>query len=289
MFNSTTREASVARQASEARNPKIPAFLRFVTWVECLVVFSTAAVLFFLPALGRELWAWGPPPFNSRYIGAIYFAALAPLVVLAATGRWAPGRVVLWMIFTFTTCIMFAMFVHAYYFEWTRPATYAFWFLYLFLPFNSAVHLYLLRHLNVADSQPTPRLWQWILTVAALGLGAYGLMLFLAPETATAFWPWPVDAFHGRMYMATFLTSAVGAWLIRKRAAPSEYFTLGLTLFILGTASILGVLVTNPTVPVERQADLTALGTWLYFLMNIVCAVMGGGLMWVGWRETAKP
>lgn len=277
MFNWTTN------------NQKIPPFLRFVTWVECVVVFSTAAVLFFLPALGKELWAWGPPPFNSRYIGAIYFAALAPLIMFAITGRWAPGRVVLWMIFIFTTAIMLAMLIHTYNFEWTRWSTYAFWFLYLFLPLNSAIHLYLLRHLGVTDARPTPWTWRWVLTIAAIGLSVYSLWLFLAPEAATVFWPWPVDAFHGRIYMATFATPAVGAWLIRKRAAPSEYVTLGLTLLILGAASILGVLITNPTVPTERQVDLTALGTWLYFLMNLACAMLGGGLIWVGRRETVRP
>jgi hypothetical protein len=269
-------------------NPKIPGFLRFVTWAECLVVFSTASVLFFLPALGRELWAWGPPPFNSRYIGAVYYAALVPLVLFAVTGRWSPGRLVLWMIFTFTTAVMLTMLVHAYNFEWTRPATYAFWFLYLFLPFNSAVHLYLLRRLEVPDAQPVPRFSRWVLTLAALGLGMYGLALFLAPESGASFWPWPVDAFHGRMYMATFITPAVGGWLVRKRAAPSEYLTLGLTLVTLGLAAILGVLITNPTVPVERQVDFAAPGTWLFFLMNVLCAALGGGLMWAGWRAAAR-
>jgi hypothetical protein len=265
-----------------ASNPKIPPFLRFVTYVECVVVFASAAVLFFLPGVGRDLWAWVIPPFNSRYVGAIYFAALLPLVTKAVVGRWAPGRVVLWMIFTFTTSIMLAMLIHWNDFEWTRPATWAFWFLYLFLPVNSAVHLYLLRSLPPADERPTPGAWQYVLLAAAIVLGLYGVGLLLVPETVTAFWPWDIDAFHGRIYAATFLTPAVGAWLIRQKGAPSEHFILGLTLLTLGVLSIVGVIWTSATVPPDRQVDYTGLGTWAFFGMNAVMALAGGALVMSG-------
>lgn len=263
-------------------NPKVPAFLRLVVVVECTVVAATAIVLFFSPALGKELWAWGPPPFNARYIGAIYFSALAPLMIYAAVGRWAPGRLVQWMILTFTGCIAVAMFVHPASFEWDRWAAYGFWFLYIFIPLNSAVFLYLLRRLAAAGATPTPDMWQYVLTAAAAALGVYGLGLFIAPEAVTAFWPWPIDAFHGRIYAATFITPAVGAWLIRAKGAPSEHFTLGVTLFVLGVAAIAGVMITSPAVPVEKQVNYAALGTWTFFAMNAVIALVGGGLMWMG-------
>lgn len=262
-----------------AANPPIPPFLRVVTIIECLVVFAAATVLFFLPNLGQDIWAWSAPPFNSRYIGAIYFAAFAPLAALAITGRWVPGRLVLWMIFTFTTSIMVAMFIHYADFVWTRWATYAFWFLYIFLPINSALFLYRLRALNVDDANPTMPVLHFALLATTIVLTLYGLALFVAPTTATAFWPWPVDAFHGRIYTATFITPAVGAWLIYKKAAPFEIFVLGMTLLCLGAFSIAGVLLTNATVPVARQVDFTSLGAWLFFFINAVTIVVGGWFM----------
>ena len=100
---------------------------------------------------GSEVWAWITPPFNARYVGVIYLAALVPLVIFAVSGRWSPGRLVLWEIFVFTAAIMVVMFAYAGRFEWARVATWVFWPLYFFLPVNSAVFLWRLRDWKVPD------------------------------------------------------------------------------------------------------------------------------------------
>jgi hypothetical protein len=145
------------------QNTPVPSFLRLVTIVESVVVRVTATVLFLLPSLGNAIWAWAIPPFNSRYAGAIYFAAFLPLVFFAISGRWSPGRLVLWMIFAFTTSIGLVMLIHIPNFDWSRPATYAFWFLYIFLPFSSAFFIYRLRDLKVSGSRNIPAAWQVLL------------------------------------------------------------------------------------------------------------------------------
>lgn len=270
--------------ASIDPNPRIPSFLRFVTWVECVVVFATAVVLFFAPTLGNQLWAWAPPPFNARYVGAVYFAALLPLVVMAVRGRWAPGRMVLWMIFTFTTSIMIVMFFHYRQFEWGRWATWAFWFLYIFVPINSTFFLYRLRNWPPSGSQVLPSPWAGLLRIVTVLLGLYGLSLLVVPEAATSFWPWGVDAFHGRIYAATFVTPAVGAWLIRERGARWDYVTLGLTLATLGLFAIAGTVWTSAIVPPDRKVLYTALGTIVFMLMNIALLIAGGAFALVGSR-----
>ncbi len=109
-------------------NPRVPGFLRAVTWVECGVVGSAAALLLTTPKWGgTDIWAWITPPFNARYVGVIYLAALVPLVILAVTARWSPGRLVLWEIFIFTAAIMVVMLAYADRFEWARVATWVFW------------------------------------------------------------------------------------------------------------------------------------------------------------------
>ena len=199
-------------------NPRVPDFLRAVTWVECGVVASAALLLLTMPKRGgQDIWAWITPPLNARYVGVIYLAALVALLVFAVHGRWNPGRLVLWEIFVFTTAIMVVMLAYAGRFEWARVATWVFWPLYLFLPVNSAVFLWRLRDWRAPEPLIHAR---GALTVLALLLGGYGLALLVIPERATDFWPWPVDAFHARIYAATYLTPAAGAWVLRSGAYP---------------------------------------------------------------------
>jgi hypothetical protein len=217
------------------------------------------------------------PPFNSRYVGAIYFGALLPLLVFAVSGRWAPGRMILWMILTFTAIIGLVMLLHFRSFEWSRPATYGFWFLYLFLPLNAAVFLVVLRRWRSAAAVETPLILRVLLVLLALGLILYGLGLLVAPRLVTFFWPWPIDAFHGRIYAATFITPGVGALVLLRRSAPSERLTLGLTLLTVGSLSIVGVVWTSLFVPAANKVDYLNLGTWAFFLLNLALAF--GGLL----------
>ena len=264
---------------SSAQNVAVPSFLRLTTIVECIVVAAAGIVLFLFPALANAIWVWAIPPFNSRYVGAIYFAALLPLVVFAVLAKWSPGRVVLWMIFAFTTCIGLVMFFHIPNFAWDRPQTYLFWFLYIYLPFNSAFFLYKLRDLKVAGSENNSVLAQTLLLGIVIVFGLYGLGLLFIPETFTSFWPWQIDAFHGHIYATTFLTPAVGAWLIHKQSSASERLVLGLTLLSLGALALIGVVWTSATVPVDKQIDYSTLGTWAFLGMNIISGLVGLGLI----------
>jgi hypothetical protein len=269
--------ADTARMDGET-NARVPGFLRAVTIVECAVVLAAGVLLFFQPAAAKNMWPWIIAPFNSRYMGAVYFAALLPLVVFAWSGRWAPGRVVLWMIFIFTLAVGAAMIVYSDFFEWNRPATWIFWILYVFLPLNAAFFLYRQRRWRVAGSAKVGIRWRSLLLVLAAAMGGYGFALVIAPQTGTSFWPWVVDAFHGRIYAAAFLTPAVGALVVSAHSARSERIVVGLTLITGGLLSIVAVIWASATVPAARQVDFAALGTWAFFALNAVLALAGVAL-----------
>jgi hypothetical protein len=149
---------------------------------------------------------------------------------------------------------MVVMLAYAGRFEWARLATWVFWPLYVFLPVNSAVFLWRLRDWRAPEPLIHAR---GALTVLALLLGGYGLALLAIPERATDFWPWPVDAFHARIYAATYLTPAIGAWVLRSGATPEELRTLGITLVTFGVAALIAV-PTNATFFVINVAPILA-------------------------------
>jgi hypothetical protein len=137
------------------------------------------------------------------------------------------------------------------------------------------------RGLPAAGQVPTATPWRLTLTGLALALGAHGIALLAVPESATDFWPWPVDVFHARIYAATFLAPAVGAWLVRKRGSPAEYQTIASTLLALGVASILAVVLTSSNATPAAQVDYGELGTSAFFGMNAIAALAGATLLTV--------
>ncbi|MCB9134452.1 MAG: hypothetical protein H6636_03440 [Anaerolineales bacterium] len=260
-----------------ANNPRIPTFLRSVLALECSVVLMAAILLYLFPSQAAQFWAWSVPPFNSRFVGAIYFAAYVPLLIFWLSSRWTPGRFILWLILVFTTLVMLVMFVHWQAFAWDRFSTcLIFWPLYIFLPINSTVFLVKSRGFQLTHPIQMPGLWRaTLLFIALVGTG-YGLGMLIAPEAMTGFWPWKVDAFHGRIYASAFLTPAAGAWiLIRRSGAASEYLTFGLNLLTGGFLPVLGTLLTHLSVPPEKQVNFAVPGTWFFFGLFLLTGFLG--------------
>lgn len=91
-------------------------------------------------------------------------------------------------------------------------------------------------------------------------LGVYGVALLVAPEAASWFWPWKLDAFHAHLYSVTFITPALGAWLLLGGATRNEQETLGLTVAGWGLLPIFGLLWVDATV---KRVHWELTGTWL--------------------------
>jgi hypothetical protein len=263
--------------SSTNENPPITPLLRGLTVVEVLVLVGAGVGLFFFTDLTRAHWPWEIRPFNARFVGAVYLTSMIAVAMMLVGGRWAPARLVLPMLFTFTFVVLVMTLLALGNFRYDRLATWVWFVLYIVLPINAAYHIWLYRRLRPADPTPVPAPWRYCLRGLGGVLAVYGLAQFFAPESASAFWPWKIDVFHGRMYSAIFLTGAVGAFVLARAAAPIEYFTLGITYAVLGFFTILGLVVVDASVHTVVWA---APGTWLWVVAFAISLIAGVALMW---------
>jgi hypothetical protein len=225
-------------------------------------VLAVAGIVpFFFPETALEELPWESGPFNVRFIGAVYLASLTAVLFWLSSFRWAPGRVALLMVSVFTSLVLVVSLFYTDRFDSANPGTWIWFVLYLAIP-AASIYVYLrFRSLPPADSHPTPPAWRTYLLVTAALLGAYGAGLLVAPETFADFWPWDVDAFHGRLYSAIIVSLAVAALAISRVAAPSELLLVGLTEVVVGVFAILGLVIVDGS---EDTVDWSALGTWVW-------------------------
>jgi hypothetical protein len=251
--------------------PRISRTLSVVTGVEVVVVGITWATLLFVPAWARDQWPWELTPFNAAFLVAVYLSSWIPLVFLTVAPRWSPARPVLWMIFTFTFVVLVASLVDLSRFE-DRWSNFLWWPLYVFLPINSAVHLWLYRHQDPAASEPPSPRRRFALLALAGVFGAYGIYLLVAPVDASAWWPWPVDAFHGRIYSAAFFTGMAGCLVIARSASALERLTMGAIIGALGVVSIASIAVADLS---QNQIDWSHSGTLAWFMACLILVAIG--------------
>jgi len=108
-------------------SPRISGLLRGVTWLEVLILFWAGFGLLLYPPIMEPFWPWPLAPFNLRYLGALYTAALIAAFLQAISGRWSPARVVTPMIFIFTLVVTIYSFIHIDRFDPQRPESWI-WF-----------------------------------------------------------------------------------------------------------------------------------------------------------------
>jgi hypothetical protein len=106
--------------------------LRFVFWAVALLTALTGAVMFAAPEIaGDALWPWKLTPLVSRYLGALFIAVALGAALCARANDWSQVRLLFPPGLTFTGLSVVAAVLHFASFNPARPATWAFFGLYL--------------------------------------------------------------------------------------------------------------------------------------------------------------
>ena len=254
-------------------NPRISGLLRWVTWLEVLILTWAGGGLLLHPPVIQPFWPWSLTPFNLRYLGALYTAALIAALLQAISGRWSPARVVTPMIFIFTLVVTIYSFVHLDRFDPLRLETWIWFVLYIGVCANAGAHWWLYRRLPLPQPgiRPTGALRIVLLGVVGIA-GVYGGLLLFAPSAAAGFWPWALDDFHAHLYSVTFLTPALGAWVLLRGATPGEQRALGLTLAGWGFLPMLGLVLADAMV---KRIRWDGVDVWLWLATFAAMGIAG--------------
>lgn len=245
-----------------AENPRLPRFATGTLVSVCIGVVLGVALL--LPAVGIPRWPWDIKPFNARFIGVFYLAGWLGALYAAAIGRVSPARGFFKEAAVFTGVATLASLIHRDGFAMERPLSVAVWWI-TYIGFFSALTWSAYRVSRVPGPGRPPSPGQRKLRdIYAVGTTAYGLFLFLAPASATAFWPWPVDAFHARVYSGIFFAGTAVLLGLRDRASAADLRMAGLLQTVLGLGALWG------TWSIDRTAQRvvwSAPGTWLWLAL----------------------
>ena len=114
-------------RTTKGENAPIPFPLWIMALISSLLLLLVGGSLFFCPDFARSRWLWPLTPFNTRFLGAIYLTALIALTLLLLIRRAVPARLIVSMMWVFTTVILLVSCLQTEQFDMNRRAT-AIWF-----------------------------------------------------------------------------------------------------------------------------------------------------------------
>lgn len=176
-------------------------------------------------------------PLNTRFVAALYAAGGIGVLLAAFAKRRAEARLFVVGFGFVTLLILILTLLH-----WSD-------FMNDSLPHRPVwIFDYVVDPLLVLLLVPLAGLWPPaqgarhlltpLLIVQALLFGALGLLMLVAPDLASAYWPWTLPPLLGQLYACFFLTFALGAVLAARETSPLAIrnfviSSLGLVVLVL--------------------------------------------------------
>ena len=272
-----TNEAEESVVNSEPRNvEQRPLLLMALVFTSIILLSIVGGGLFFFPdALGSR-WVWPLTPFNLRFLGAIYLTSLIALVSFVLARQDTITRLIVPMMWVFTTVVLLVSCLHLEQFSASRRATDIWFWLYLIDCVGASYYLGVFRQQSFRGLRRLPRAWSIGLGVQAGLLGAYGLGLLIFPTTTSSSWSWSLDTFHSRLYSSIFLAGAVGSALLAQRAKPIECRALGVIQVAFSVLVFAGVWLVDK---VGSKIDWGLTSNWTWLGMMVLFGIVGLGLI----------
>lgn len=249
--------------------------------------------LFVLAGSTDETFAWTiQPPLTAAFIGAGYGAGFLLVVLSLRANSWACVRVPVLTIFAFVVLTLTATLIHldrlhnaAEFTSLGALAKGAAWFwltVYVVLPVVMLVLIVVQERAPGADPpprHPVPLALRGALALESAVLLVVGVLLYVAPATATSVWPWALTPFTARI---------IAAWLLAFGVATALASVAG-DLERLRTAAVaytaFGVLVLLALLRFRGTLDAGDPLSWVFVGVAVAVVATGGA----GWRLAPTP
>ncbi|MEM6451872.1 MAG: hypothetical protein AAF703_16340 [Cyanobacteria bacterium P01_D01_bin.105] len=269
-------ERSLSVHPDHAQPLSLPPMLITVAAISLFLTATVGSALFFFPEIIQARWVWPLTPYNTRFLGAIYLAAAVGFTSLLTGRRSALARLIVPMIFVFTTNALIVSCLQLQQFNAGRRASDLWFLVYIIDCVGSGYFWGYYRHHVFAGLRRLSKLWSVGLGVQAGLMGAYGLSLLFFPETTGGQWLWPLDVFHSQIYSSILLSGAVGAAMLSRRATVGELRALGTIQLVFSGLVILGVGMVDRTM---QGIDWSLALNWVWMGAIALLGISGLGLI----------
>jgi hypothetical protein len=261
-----------------------------------LAVFSLltalgVVALFVLAPATEEHFAWTiEPPLTAGVLGAGYAAGFVLVVLSLRDPVWAHSRLPVVTILVFTLVTLAATLVHLDRFH-LQPefaglpllARAAAWFwLSVYLVIPPALLAALVREERAPGTDPpagppVPAVLRAALAVESAVLLVVGIVLWIAPSTATSLWPWPLTPLTARVLAAWLVAFGVATLLAALAGDLARLRTSAIAYAVFGGLTLVCLARFPDTV------DWAGAPAWV--LLGTTVAVLVTGL--AGWRAAS--
>lgn len=240
-----------------------------LTWMVSavlLVVVGLSLWFSWAPIVTR--WPWALTPFNTNFLGAIYFSMAIPLIgVLCKPKR----QTILFLLPLFTLVTAYIFLLSCIYFGEFLPRK-STWIWFILYGIDSLIGLFFCsRHLRslLPLFKPSKRYIYWpqifILVIVSLSL-------LLPISNVLQSWLWPLDQFHSRLYSGIFLTGAVSSYLVLGKVNSWSRILLAITQSAVGTLMVLGLYLTNQRM---HKLNWGSFSLWIWLSFFLIFAGLG--------------
>jgi hypothetical protein len=268
--------------------------MRALLWVAGVLVLLAGVQLLFFTERTATHFAWTiQPPLTAAFLGSAYWAAAAFEWSAARARSWADARIAVPAVFVFTVLTLIATLIHLEQFHLgssfglrTQLVTWVGIAIYTIVPILMIVLWLQQRTAPGVDpprTHPYPMWLRILVGLQAFLLLAVGTRLYLAPEHASSWWPWPLGPLAGR---------AVGAWAFSLGVAAAHALWEHDARRVRPAAMAYVVFAVLETISVLRYTDV---GDWssvagvTYLVFIASSAVTGLVTLWLARAERPGP